>query len=278
MEADEGRPSPMIRIATTAEAFEALTSTLPVGSVGFEPQPNEKGERLVWLETVVVDPGEASSGRCLTISTRRQAAKSGSRSPSSTAAAGRDRGAWLIRGKTLFHYTQVFRAVMILRDGVIRRSSGNTPPYVWLSSNPTNEPTACRAALSMEKVRQCNERELFALQGWARFMFHGCDATPWVDLQLTSDARRGLENHPTVVVSNAALVEQVPLSEITPDHYDRTFALNAKAPLFLVQKMLPMMGRGGSIILVSSAMHYMGLANHSTYAATKAALRSYSRT
>jgi Enoyl-(Acyl carrier protein) reductase len=42
--------------------------------------------------------------------------------------------------------------------------------------------------------------------------------------------------------------------------------------------MLPMMGRGGSIILVASAMHYMGLANHSTYAATKAALRSYSRT
>jgi len=45
-----------------------------------------------------------------------------------------------------------------------------------------------------------------------------------------------------------------------------------------VQKMLPLMGRGGSIILVASAMHTMGLANHSTYAATKAALRSYSRT
>jgi NAD(P)-dependent dehydrogenase (short-subunit alcohol dehydrogenase family) len=48
--------------------------------------------------------------------------------------------------------------------------------------------------------------------------------------------------------------------------------------LFLVQKMLPMMGRGGSIILVASAMRYMGLANHLAYAATKAALRSYSRT
>ena len=65
-----------------------------------------------------------------------------------------------------------------------------------------------------------------------------------------------------VVVSNAALVEHVPLPEITPDHYDRTFTLNAKAPLFFVQKMLPMMGSGGSIILVSSAMHYMGLATH----------------
>ena len=47
--------------------------------------------------------------------------------------------------KALFHYTPVFSAVMILRDGVIRRSSGKAPPHVWLSSNPTNEPTANRA-------------------------------------------------------------------------------------------------------------------------------------
>jgi NAD(P)-dependent dehydrogenase (short-subunit alcohol dehydrogenase family) len=80
------------------------------------------------------------------------------------------------------------------------------------------------------------------------------------------------------LTTNAALVEQVSLTEITPHHFDLTFALNARAPLFLVQKMLPMMGGGGSIILVASAMHYMGLANHSTYAATKAALRSYART
>jgi NAD(P)-dependent dehydrogenase (short-subunit alcohol dehydrogenase family) len=104
------------------------------------------------------------------------------------------------------------------------------------------------------------------------------DATKLEDLDRVADAVRSAKGKVDVVVSNAALVEQVPLPEITPDHYDRTFALNAKAPLFLVQKMLPMMGRGGSIILVSSAMHYMGLANHSTYAATKAALRSYSRT
>jgi hypothetical protein len=58
----------MIRIAITPAAFEAVAATLPVGSVGFEPQPNEKGERLVWLETVVVDrlgamrgPGESYS-------------------------------------------------------------------------------------------------------------------------------------------------------------------------------------------------------------------------
>jgi NAD(P)-dependent dehydrogenase (short-subunit alcohol dehydrogenase family) len=104
------------------------------------------------------------------------------------------------------------------------------------------------------------------------------DASKLEDLDRVADAIRSAKGKVDVVVSNAALVEQAPLPEITPDHYDRTFALNAKAPLFLVQKMLPMMGSGGSIILVASAMHYMGLANHSTYAATKAALRSYSRT
>ena len=104
------------------------------------------------------------------------------------------------------------------------------------------------------------------------------DASRLEDLDRVADAVRTAKGRVDVVVSSAGLVEQVPLTEITPDHFDRTFALNAKAPLFLVQKMLPMMGSGGSIILVSSAMHYMGLPNHSTYAATKAALRSYSRT
>jgi NAD(P)-dependent dehydrogenase (short-subunit alcohol dehydrogenase family) len=104
------------------------------------------------------------------------------------------------------------------------------------------------------------------------------DATRLEDLDRVADAVGSAEGKVDVVVSSAGLVEQVPLAEITADHYDRTFALNAKAPLFLVQKMLPMMGSGGSIILVSSAMHYMGLPNHSTYAATKAALRSYART
>lgn len=104
------------------------------------------------------------------------------------------------------------------------------------------------------------------------------DASKLEDLDRVAAIVRGAKGKVDVVVSNAALVEQVPLREITEAHYDRTFDLNAKAPLFLVQKLLPLMGNGGSIILVASAMHYMGLANHSTYAATKAALRSYSRT
>ncbi len=104
------------------------------------------------------------------------------------------------------------------------------------------------------------------------------DASRLQDLDRVADAVRGATGRVDVVVSSAGVTEQVPLREITPALYDRVFALNARAPLFLTQKLLPMMGRGGSIILVSSAMHTMGLANHSAYAATKAALRSYVRT
>jgi hypothetical protein len=57
----------LIRIAITAEAFEAVAHILP-GSVGFEREPNDKGERLIWLETRVVaklaalrGPGESYS-------------------------------------------------------------------------------------------------------------------------------------------------------------------------------------------------------------------------
>jgi hypothetical protein len=45
----------MIRIAISAEAFEAIASTLPLGSVGYEPEANERGERLIWLEDAMAD-------------------------------------------------------------------------------------------------------------------------------------------------------------------------------------------------------------------------------
>lgn len=104
------------------------------------------------------------------------------------------------------------------------------------------------------------------------------DASKLEDLDRIAAVVRSEKGKVDIVVSNAGVTEKALLGEITPEHYDRIFALNARAPLFFVQKMLPMMGAGGSIILVSSAMHYMGLAEHSVYAATKAALRSFSRT
>jgi hypothetical protein len=97
--------------------------------------------------------------------------------------------------ETLYHYTQVYRAVKMLRDGVIKRSTGNTPPYVWLSSNPIHEPTACRIPREhLPPPILDDRRALFAFQGWARFVFQRFNATPWQDLPLLSAVRRRLEH------------------------------------------------------------------------------------
>ena len=104
------------------------------------------------------------------------------------------------------------------------------------------------------------------------------DAANLEDLDRVAAAVRDEKGAVDIIVSNAALVEQASIDTLTPDHFDKTFNLNARGPVFLVQKLLPLMTRGGSIILVSSAMHVMGIPGHTTYAATKAALRSYART
>jgi NAD(P)-dependent dehydrogenase (short-subunit alcohol dehydrogenase family) len=81
-----------------------------------------------------------------------------------------------------------------------------------------------------------------------------------------------------VVVTSAGLVENATLDAATPEHFDKTFDLNVRGTFFTVQKALPLMTQGGSIVLISSCMSTMGVPGHSTYAATKAAVRSFSRT
>lgn len=98
------------------------------------------------------------------------------------------------------------------------------------------------------------------------------------DIDRIAAAIRAKKGVVDIVVSNAGLTEQGSIDSLTRAHFDRVFNLNAKAPVFLVQKLLPMMTRAGSIILVSSAMHLMGIPGHTAYAATKAAVRSYART
>ena len=52
----------MIRIAITPAAFEAIAVTLPLGSVGYENEINERGERLIWLDYAVVSRLRAARG------------------------------------------------------------------------------------------------------------------------------------------------------------------------------------------------------------------------
>jgi len=65
-----------------------------------------------------------------------------------------------------------------------------------------------------------------------------------------------------IIVSNAGYTEQASIDTITPEHFDKAFNLMARGPVFLVQKLLPMMTSAGSIILISSAMHLMGIPGH----------------
>jgi NAD(P)-dependent dehydrogenase (short-subunit alcohol dehydrogenase family) len=104
------------------------------------------------------------------------------------------------------------------------------------------------------------------------------DVTKLDDLDRIAATVRDEKGVVDIIVSNAGLTEQASIEALTPDHFDKTFNLNARAPVFLVQKLLPLMIGGGSIILVGSGMHVMGIPGHTAYAATKAALRSYART
>ncbi len=125
--------------------------------------------------------------------------------------------------------------------------------------------------------RRAELDKAFALIGKGVTALQG-DVTNLDDLDRVASAVKDEKGVVDVIASNAGLTQQASIDTLTPEHFDRTFNLNARAPVFLVQKLLPLMTNGGSIILVSSAMHVMGIANHTAYAATKAALRSYART
>src|ERR1035441_10242037 len=68
-----------------------------------------------------------------------------------------------------------------------------------------------------------------------------------------------------------------PLGAITEEQVDRTFAINVKGVLFTVQKALPLLGAGTSVILMGSTNSMTGGANLSLYSAAKAAVRNFAR-
>ena len=80
-----------------------------------------------------------------------------------------------------------------------------------------------------------------------------------------------------ILFANAGGGEFVPLPEISEEHYERTFATNVKGTLFTVQKALPLMASGASIILTGSTAASTGTPAFSVYAASKAAIRSFAR-
>lgn len=81
-----------------------------------------------------------------------------------------------------------------------------------------------------------------------------------------------------IVFANAGMAKYAALGEITEELYDLTFDINVKGLLFTVQKALPLLPDGASIILNASIVASKGLSSNSVYSATKAAVRSFART
>jgi NAD(P)-dependent dehydrogenase (short-subunit alcohol dehydrogenase family) len=80
-----------------------------------------------------------------------------------------------------------------------------------------------------------------------------------------------------VLVANAGGGSMLPLGSITEEHYDDTFGRNVKGVLFTVQKALPLLVDGGSVILTASNVSIKGTPAFSVYSASKAAVRNFAR-
>ena len=80
-----------------------------------------------------------------------------------------------------------------------------------------------------------------------------------------------------ILFANAGGGDMLALGAITEEHFDRIFGTNVRGVLFTVQKALPLLGAGSSIILTASTVSVKGTANFSIYSASKAAVRSLAR-
>ncbi len=126
-----------------------------------------------------------------------------------------------------------------------------------------------RRQAELDKAVQLIGKNVTAVQG---------DVTKTEDLDRLAATVKSEQGRVDIIVASAGITEQGYIDTLTPEHFDKVFNLNGRAPVFLVNKLLPLMTGKGSIVLVGSGMHLMGIPGHTAYAATKAALRSYART
>jgi len=80
-----------------------------------------------------------------------------------------------------------------------------------------------------------------------------------------------------ILFANAGGGDMMPLGAITEEHFDRIFGTNVRGVLFTVQKALPLLSNGASVILTASTASIQGTANFSVYSASKAAVRNFVR-
>ena len=125
--------------------------------------------------------------------------------------------------------------------------------------------------------RQAELDEAVALIGERAEAVQG-DATSAVDLDRLYRMVMASKGRLDIIVANSGFSEAAMLDDITEEHFDKTFGLNARATLFTVQKAVPLMTGGGAIVLIGSIAGSIGTPGYGAYGATKAAVRSYART
>jgi len=103
------------------------------------------------------------------------------------------------------------------------------------------------------------------------------DAANLDDLDRLFDTVKREKGTIDILYASAGTGEAVPLGEITEQHFDATFGLNARGTLFTVQKALPLFNDGGSIFMTGSVASIKGFPGYSVYAASKATLHAFAR-
>ena len=105
------------------------------------------------------------------------------------------------------------------------------------------------------------------------------DVASMDDLDRLYDIVRHEKGRVDVIFANAAVGGLAPEgAAASPDHYDRVFNVNTRGVFFTVQKAIPLLSDGASIVLTASNAHYKGIPGFAPYSASKAAVRSFART
>jgi NAD(P)-dependent dehydrogenase (short-subunit alcohol dehydrogenase family) len=103
------------------------------------------------------------------------------------------------------------------------------------------------------------------------------DASKLADLDRLFARIKEIKGRIDILFANAGIGEFLPLGAITEEHFDKTFEVNVKGTLFTVQRALPLIPDGSSIVLNASIASIKGLPAFSVYSASKAAVRSFAR-
>jgi len=103
------------------------------------------------------------------------------------------------------------------------------------------------------------------------------DVTKFEDLENLYNKTMAKFGKLDVLVANAGVAKMIPFESTSEDSFDLQFDINVKGVFFTVQKALPHLNDGASVILISSTIGHKGMSNAVPYCATKAAVRSFAR-